>query len=56
MLFSPKSGISMKGATVAIAISILTFALSAPDVDPQTRSFFFTCTEDIKGMSSSKSR
>ena len=45
-----KAGNSMKGATVAIVISIVIFALFAPDVDAQTRSFSFTCTGDIKGV------
>lgn len=40
----------MKGATAAIILAIVIFALFSPDLDAQTRSFSFTCSGDIKSV------
>lgn len=50
MLCILKSRNSMKGTTVVIIISIVIFALFAPGLDAQTRSFSFTCSGDIKSV------
>lgn len=40
----------MKATPFVFVISIVTFALFAPNVDAQTRIFSFTCTGDIKSV------